>query len=66
MLVLTRKVGEKIIISDNIVVTVLDVRDGVIKLGFTAPKNIVINREEIHRKIHGMFPGDIIIAEENV
>lgn len=52
MLILTRKAGEKICINDNeIVLTVLGVQDSSVRLGFDAPINVIINREEVHRKI---------------
>jgi carbon storage regulator CsrA len=47
MLVLSRKVGEEIIIGDNIRVTVLAVRPNLVRLGFTAPGNVSIFRAEI-------------------
>ena len=51
MLIFSVKIGEKVIIdSGNIEVTVNDVYKDRVKLGFTAPKNISIDREEIYRK----------------
>ena len=47
MLVLSRKVGEEIIIGDNIRVTVVAVKPNVVRLGFTAPGNVPIFRSEI-------------------
>jgi carbon storage regulator len=47
VLVLTRKVGESIIISDNIRVTVVEIRGTQVRLGFTAPESVRIRREEI-------------------
>lgn len=51
MLVLTRKIGETIIIADNIVITVLSANGGQIKIGVTAPKEISVHREEIYKRI---------------
>jgi carbon storage regulator len=51
MLILTRRLGESIIIEDNIKITVVDINKQQIKLGIDAPKNITINREEIALKI---------------
>lgn len=51
MLVLSRKLGEKIMIGDHIVVTVVDIDRGKIRLGIEAPKDMPINREEIHQEI---------------
>jgi carbon storage regulator len=47
MLVLTRKQGEKILIGDDIVITVLDVRGDSIRIGVEAPRGISIQRAEI-------------------
>jgi len=46
MLVLNRKVGERIIIADSIVVTVLEVRGNRVRLGLVAPQGVDIRREE--------------------
>jgi carbon storage regulator len=52
MLVLSRKKGEQVVIGPNIVLTVLDVRGETVKLGFVAPGEIPIHREEVQRRIH--------------
>jgi len=51
MLVLNRKVGEKIIIADSIVVTVLEVRGNRVRLGLVAPQGVDIRREEVAPKL---------------
>lgn len=53
MLVLTRKVGEKIVIQGGIQITVLniDIKYNAVKIGILAPKNISVHREEIQNKI---------------
>ncbi|MBT3878364.1 MAG: carbon storage regulator CsrA [Candidatus Scalindua sp.] len=51
MLILTRRLGESIIIEDNIKITVIDINKQQIKLGIDAPKHITINREEIAKKV---------------
>ncbi len=53
MLILTRRLGESIVIGDNIVVTVSDIKTCQIKLGITAPKDVTINREEVVKEIKG-------------
>lgn len=53
MLVLTRKMGEKVIIGTDIEVIVLDVRGDKVKLGFVAPRQVPIQREEILGKPAG-------------
>jgi len=51
MLILTRHVGESIIINDNIEVRVLGIKGNQIRLGFVAPDDVIIHREEIQQKI---------------
>jgi carbon storage regulator len=51
MLILTRRLGESIIIEDNIKITVVDINKQQIKLGIDAPKHITINREEVAKKV---------------
>lgn len=50
MLVLSRKLGEKIIIGENIIITVVDIDRGKIRLGIEAPKDVEIWREELRRQ----------------
>lgn len=51
MLLLSRKQGERIMIGDGIVITVVEIRDRKVRLGIDAPAGVVIHREEILRKI---------------
>ncbi len=51
MLILTRRLGESIIIEDNIKITVVDINKQQIKLGIDAPKHVTINREEVAKKV---------------
>ena len=51
MLVLSRKTGEKIVIGNDVFITVLEVRGDNVKLGMDAPKHISIHREEIYQEI---------------
>ena len=54
MLILTRRLGESIIISDNIKVMVLGIKGNQARLGIEAPDDISIHREEVYNKIHGI------------
>jgi carbon storage regulator len=47
MLVLTRKIGEQIVIGDNIVVQVVEVTGNRVRLGIVAPKNVAVKRQEL-------------------
>ena len=51
MLVLTRKIGEKVIIGDDVSVTILGLFSNHVRLGINAPKSVDIHREEIYVKI---------------
>ena len=51
MLVLTRRIAENIIISDDIVVSILDINGTQVRLGINAPKDISVHREEVFLKI---------------
>lgn len=51
MLILTRKIGESVIISEEVYCTILGLNDGVIRLAFDAPKSIAIHRAEIQQRI---------------
>lgn len=48
MLILNRKIGESIILGDNIEVKILDMQDGKIKMGIEAPRDISILRKEVY------------------
>ncbi len=52
MLVLTRKVGQSIVIGDEIEVVILEVRGEQVRVGIRAPKNVSVHRKEIYEQIH--------------
>ena len=51
MLILTRKVGESIMIGDSVEVKILGLRAGQVKIGIEAPKDLKVHREEIYDRI---------------
>ena len=53
MLILTRRPGESVKIGDEVTVTVLGVKGTHVRLGFGAPKEVAVHREEIYERIHG-------------
>ncbi len=52
MLVLTRKVGESVVIGEDVYCTVVGYRDGEVRLAFDAPQSLPVHRDEIQRRIY--------------
>jgi len=53
MLVLTRKVGEEIVIGDDIRIKVVQIRGGNVRIGVVAPEEVTVDRKEVHEKRQG-------------
>lgn len=63
MLILTRRVGETVIIGNDVDVTVLGVKGNQVRLGVKAPKDIAVHREEIYQRICQEKSGNGVAAE---
>jgi carbon storage regulator len=53
MLILTRKLGESVVIGDDIKITIEKINKSQIKLGISAPKDVTVNREEVVNEVEG-------------
>ncbi len=58
MLILTRRVGEAVMIGDEVTVTVLGVKGNQVRVGVSAPKDVSVHREEIYERIQREEKGD--------
>jgi carbon storage regulator len=58
MLILTRRVGEVIKIGEEISVTVLEVKGNQVRMGFSAPKDVAVHREEVFARIKAEEPSN--------
>jgi carbon storage regulator len=51
MLILTRRVGESVVIGEDVIITVLGVKGNQVRIGINAPKTVAVHREEIFERI---------------
>lgn len=51
MLILTRRIGETLMVGDDVTVTVLGIKGNQVRLGVNAPKDVAVHREEIYQRI---------------
>lgn len=65
MLVLSRQRDESIVIGDDIVVTVIDLRGDKVRLGFTAPRDVAVHRKEVYDAIRREARGSATAPEAN-
>jgi len=63
MLILTRRVGETVMIGDDVTITVLGVKGNQVRVGINAPKTVAVHREEIYERIKREQQGGAEAAE---
>lgn len=63
MLVFSRKMNEVIRIGDDIKITVVDIRDGKVQLGITAPRNVSVHRQEVYEAIQRRAAAEAVTAQ---
>ncbi len=51
MLILTRRIGESVMIGDDVTITVLGIKGSQVRMGIDAPKSVAVHREEIYERI---------------
>ena len=62
MLILTRRVGETLMIGDDVTVTVLGVKGNQVRIGVNAPKDVSVHREEIYERIKQEDQSDDVLG----
>jgi len=64
MLILTRRIGETLMVGDDVAITVLGVKGNQVRIGVNAPKEIAVHREEIYQRIQKEKEGEVAASEE--
>ena len=58
MLILTRRIGETLMVGDDVTITVLGVKGNQVRIGVNAPKDVAVHREEIYKRIQKEKSGE--------
>ena len=63
MLILTRRIGETLMVGDDVTITVLGVKGNQVRIGVNAPKDVAVHREEIYQRIQKEKTGEDIDSD---
>lgn len=66
MLVLSRRVGESVVVGDDVTITVLEVRGDVVRIGIDAPRSVAVHRAELLVDLSGSHQGSASSADDGV
>jgi carbon storage regulator len=66
LLILTRRVGESIVVGDDIVVTVFEVRGDSVRIGIEAPRSVKVHREEVYKELQAANERAVASTDEGV
>lgn len=66
MLILTRRVGENVIVGDDIVISVIEVRGDAVRIGIQAPRSVSVHREEVYQELQRANQAAAVASDEAI
>ena len=66
MLILTRRVGENVIVGDDIVISVIEVRGDAVRIGIQAPRSVTVHREEVYLELQRANAKAAMASDEQI